>query len=218
MRPSDEASKAIRQLSDAVWKIKPEMPGHFRDCLASVCAMEGLRAIIVDLTDGPEYASERRERTILKDIAVPLIAAASGRVCAWKADLALQSHLCFSDNDAKFELPEFKEGKFSSRELGSFEAGSLVEAKRLVLEGRLNYPLCPGNALEQAVETAKNISQMAPLAVRAAIRAVGFSDTLDLEEGLRREIELFASLFETEDARIGTLAFLNKETPRFTGN
>ena len=61
------------------------------------------------------------------------------------------------------------------------------------------------------------ISKLAPLAVRACLKAVTHGLDLPLQEGLALEAELFASLFATEDMREGTRAFLEKRAPVFKG-
>lgn len=59
---------------------------------------------------------------------------------------------------------------------------------------------------------AKDISKLAPLAVRACLKAVTHGLELSLQEGLALEAELFASLFVTDDMREGNLAFLEAPT------
>jgi hypothetical protein len=72
-------------------------------------------------------------------------------------------------------------------------------------------------SLADAESLAAEIAQLAPLAIRACLRAVNEGLKLPLSDGLALETELFASLFETNDMREGTAAFLEKRKPRFSG-
>jgi len=64
---------------------------------------------------------------------------------------------------------------------------------------------------------AKDLSKLAPLAIRGCLQAVMRGLELPLAEGLALESEIFASLFDTQDVREGTRAFLEKRTPVFKG-
>jgi enoyl-CoA hydratase/carnithine racemase len=69
----------------------------------------------------------------------------------------------------------------------------------------------------EAAALAEKIAPLAPLAIRACLKAVTEGARLPLEEGLRLESELFAQIFATEDMREGTRAFLEKRPPTFRG-
>jgi enoyl-CoA hydratase/carnithine racemase len=69
----------------------------------------------------------------------------------------------------------------------------------------------------EAFSLAEKISQIAPLAVRACLKAVIGGGKLSLAEGLKLETELFAEIFSTADMREGTRAFLEKRRPNFQG-
>jgi len=47
--------------------------------------------------------------------------------------------------------------------------------------------------------------------------AVKFASRSNLDEGLRREVDLFAICFSTEDKQEGVSAFLEKRKPEFKG-
>jgi enoyl-CoA hydratase len=74
-----------------------------------------------------------------------------------------------------------------------------------------------GGLLIEAESLARQISTMAPLAIRACLEAVTRGIELPLDEGLTLESQLFASLFATNDVREGTSAFLEKRPPVFQG-
>jgi len=58
---------------------------------------------------------------------------------------------------------------------------------------------------------------MGPLAVAAAKKSATFGANHSLDEGHRREVELFAALFDSEDHREGINAFLQRRPANFQG-
>ena len=67
---------------------------------------------------------------------------------------------------------------------------------------------------DTALAWARKLAGQAPLAIEQIKRvsAVG-----DLDDGLDAEMQGFATVFASNDAREGISAFLQKRTPRFTG-
>ena len=65
------------------------------------------------------------------------------------------------------------------------------------------------------MELANKIAEKAPIALQLAKEAVKFASRSNLDEGLRREVDLFALCFATEDKKEGVAAFLEKRKPVF---
>jgi len=162
----------------------------------------------------------------------PVVAAVQGAAAGGGCELALACHLRVAASGARFSLPEAGLGVIPAyggtqrlaravgpgRALAAMLAGEEVgaeEALRLGLVNRVVEPesLAAGAAaLAQAV-----IDTAAPLAARACLEAVTRGARLPLDEALGLEAELFAGLFDTEDVREGTRAFLEKRAPQFKG-
>ena len=83
--------------------------------------------------------------------------------------------------------------------------------------GLINKVVDPDALMETAVFLAEDLAKLSPLSVRTSLKSVTRGLNLSLEDGLKLETELFASLFETEDAREGIRAFLEKREPSFKG-
>ena len=64
---------------------------------------------------------------------------------------------------------------------------------------------------------ADKIAEKAPIALQMAKEAVKLASRSTLDEGLRREVDLFAICFSTEDKDEGVSAFLEKRKPEFKG-
>ena len=101
-----------------------------------------------------------------------------------------------------------KELIFTGRTVGAEEAArrGLVEA---VFE--------PGELMERTLELAHVLAAKSPLALAAAKRAVNRAYQGDHEENLEAEADHFGDLFESEDAKEGLAAFIEKREARFTG-
>jgi enoyl-CoA hydratase len=96
-------------------------------------------------------------------------------------------------------------------------AGAQMSAEDARRCGLVNRVVLPSHLLAEAESLAREISRLAPIAIRACLEAVTRGINLTLAEGLELETELFSQLFTTEDMREGTLAFLEKRAPLFKG-
>ena len=86
------------------------------------------------------------------------------------------------------------------------------EAHRI---GLANHVVPAGEALAAAREMAGRLTERPGVALRYIQQAVhrGLGGTLP--EGLQIEADLFAKVFQTEDAREGVEAFIGKREPKF---
>ena len=162
---------------------------------------------------------------------VPVIAAINGSAAGGGCELALACHLRIASSRATFTVPKTQpaiipEGGVTRRlprEVGQARAREIVlTGKTLTADeafkiGLVNRVVSPTDLLPEAKSLAVEISQLAPLAIRACLKAVRLGLDLSLEDGLALETELFAALFATEDVREGTRAFLEKRSPVFKG-
>lgn len=183
--------------------------------------------------NGARAASERGQSVCnqIENFPVPVIAAINGMAAGGGCELALACHLRIASTKAQFTLPETKLGVIPAyggtqrlpREIGYVRAlevmltGKALSAAQGYQFGLVNQVTDHANVLRAAESLAKDISSLAPLAVRACLKAVTRGQELPLEEGLALEAELFASLFATRDMREGTRAFLEKRAPVFIG-
>lgn len=182
---------------------------------------------------GARAASERGQAVChqIENFSVPVMAAINGLAAGGGCELALACHLRIASTNAQFTLPETKLGIIPGyggtqrlpREIGYSRAlevmltGKALSAEEGYELGLVNQVTKPADVLSAAESLARDISKMAPLAVRACLKAVTRGLELPFQEGLALEVELFASLFGTDDVREGTSAFLEKRTPVFKG-
>ncbi|MBC8030981.1 MAG: enoyl-CoA hydratase/isomerase family protein [Pyrinomonadaceae bacterium] len=167
----------------------------------------------------------------IENAAVPVIAAVNGIAAGGGCELALACHIRIASNNARFSLPESKLGiipgyrgtRRLAREIGSGRAwemmltGKTVGAEEALQMGLVNRLTTSDDLLTAAESLAGEIALLAPLAIRACLKAITLGVDLSLAEGLALEAGLFASLFATEDMREGTRAFLEKRAPVFKG-
>jgi len=76
----------------------------------------------------------------------------------------------------------------------------------------------PADQLQtKTLELASRIAEKSPIALQLGKEAVKLASRSNLDEGLRREVDLFALCFSTEDKDEGVSAFLEKRKPAFKG-
>jgi enoyl-CoA hydratase len=183
--------------------------------------------------EGARRASWRGQEVceVIENCPVPVIAAVNGVAAGGGCELALSCHIRLASDAAQFSLPETKLGMIPayggtqraarvlglSRALELMLAGQTLSATDALRYGLINRITEPARLMDEAEALAHTISELAPLAIRACLKAVTRGIELPLEQGLELEAELFSGLFETEDVREGTRAFLEKRPPVFKG-
>jgi len=163
----------------------------------------------------------------LEDITIPVIAAVNGYALGGGCELAMACHIRIASQNVLMGLPEVSLGLIPGYG-GTQRLPKLVgEAKalELTLTGRfakadeakeigLVNQVVEDSALEASKEMMKSMLKQGPLALKNAILAIKESGK---ESGYKSEANLFGDLYNTDDFKEGTSAFLEKRKPTFTG-
>ena len=163
------------------------------------------------------------------DIEKPLIGAVNGHAIAGGMELLLSCDLRVVGQGLKLGLSEVALGLIpgmGGTSLGRHLPGISMEmllcaqpilSDELANSGLFNRLVPPADVLTVALQMAHIIAANAPLAVQAARRVVRHSADLGEREALLLESEAGVALGQTEDAKEGPLAFMEKRTPKFEG-
>ena len=190
-----------------------------------------------DQTGQVSSASERlspmRDRIILamRDCPKPVIAAVNGAAAGAGMNLALACDMRIASTAAKFSQAFVKRGLapdwggtwFLPRIAGTAKAceliltGETIDASEALRLGIVNAVVAPEELMNEAYKLARKIAAGPPVAIQLAKRAIHHNQDVDLRAGL--EFETFAQGIckETEDAKEGVRAFVEKRAPVFRG-
>lgn len=159
----------------------------------------------------------------------PIIAAIHGAALGGGLELALACHMRFATPDAKLGLPELNLGLIPGF-AGTQRLPQLIgKAKALELlltsapmtgSEAVNYGLVnrviEAEKLESAtLEFAHSIATKGAISMKFALQAILEGEQNGLQAGQTKEAELFGRIFETEDAKEGIRAFMEKRKPSF---
>ena len=161
----------------------------------------------------------------------PIIAMINGYCLGGGCELALGCDMRFASDTALIGQPEINLGLIPG-------GGGTQRMTRLIGEGKAMEMILTGDAVDaetafniglvdrvfpaseleaKTMDIANKIAEKSPIAVRLAKEAIKSASRSNLDEGLRREIDLFALCFSTEDKTEGVSAFLEKRKPEFKG-
>jgi enoyl-CoA hydratase len=161
----------------------------------------------------------------------PVIAMVNGYCLGGGCEVALACDIRIASETASFGQPEINLGIIpggggsqrltrlvgEGRAMEMILSGQIIDAKTAFEIGLVNH-VVPADQLEaKTIELANTIAEKGPIAVRLAKEAVKIASRSNLDEGLRREVDLFALCFATEDKDEGVNAFLEKRKPVFKG-
>ena len=174
------------------------------------------------------------ERTLFNSLDAfpkPVIAMVNGFCLGGGNELAMACDLRMASENARFSQPEINLGIMCggggtqrlTRLVGEGRAmemvltGDMIDAATAEKIGLVNH-VYPADQLEaETMKLAEKIAEKAPIALQLSKEAVKFASRSNLDEGLRREVDLFAICFSTEDKKEGVAAFLEKRKPDFKG-
>lgn len=181
----------------------------------------------ISLTAGFHNAFE-----LLSHLSIPVIAAMKGHVLGGGLELALACDFRICDENTKMGLPEINLGLFPGaggtqrlpRLIGKSKAmemimfGTPLNAEEAKQYGLVNKVAAAGTVDNDAMDWANILAQKPKAALQNIKKTIQHGMNLSLAEGLRYEMDLFAEMFVSEDAKEGVHAFLEKRAPSFTMN
>ncbi len=161
------------------------------------------------------------------DMWKPLIAAINGMCLGGGLEVALGCDLRIASDKSRFALPEVTLGLIPgdggaqrlTRMIPRCKAaeillmGKMIDAQEAYRIGLVNTLVPPEQVMSTAKEWAQTICRAAPLAVRAAKQAMLRGADMPLNDALRLDFALSASILGTEDFNEGITAFVEKRKP-----
>jgi enoyl-CoA hydratase len=166
-----------------------------------------------------------------ESLSKPVIAAVNGYALGGGFELVLVADIVVAADSATFGLPEAKLGLLPggggtqrlTRLVGRNKAKELImtagfvtadEAMRL---GIVNKVVPTDELMTATIAIADKIQERAPLAVQMAKQLINDGLNASLSTAITQEMGMTATLYDTQDAKEGIQAFLEKRKPTFHG-
>jgi len=228
--------QTFKELSDALISYRDD-----NDLWAAILTGSGNRAFCVgaDIKDMLPMLSDIRNEwwrlppTILRGLELwkPIIAAVNGHALGGGLELALACDLRIAAEHATFGAPEVNLGIIPGwgatqrlpRAIPYAKAaemiffGQRIDAQEAYRIGLVNKVVPQDQLIAAAEEWAQKLSEMPPLAIRAAKEAMIRGTEMNLEEGLMLESRLMDVVVASDDHREARDAWLEKRKPDLKG-
>ena len=167
----------------------------------------------------------------LRNATKPVIAAVNGAAAGAGMNIALACDIRVASANAKFGETFAKRGLhpdwggtyFLPRIVGTAKAceliwsGKIINAKEALELGIISDLVTPSKLMNTSLEMAQSFAAGPPTAIRLAKRALYRSMESTLREALEFETYAQNICSETQDAKEGISAFVEKRDPQFTG-
>ena len=163
----------------------------------------------------------------IEKLSIPVIAAVNGFALGGGCELSLSCDIRIASENAVFAQPEtglgitpgFGGTQRLARTIGIGKAKEMlytcgkVKAAEALSLGLVNAVYSADQLMEECLKLAEKIARNAPIAVRAAKKAVNDGMQVDIDTAITMEAEQFGSCFETEDQKNAMEAFCEKRRP-----
>jgi enoyl-CoA hydratase len=160
----------------------------------------------------------------------PIVAAVNGFALGGGCELAMACHFRIASDTAKFGQPEVNLGLIpgyggtqrltqligKGRAIEMLISANMIDAPTAAQWGLVNQVVGADELLPKTKAILHTIQGKAPLAVAACIELANQAATGDAQ-GFEDEVKAFGHCFQTEDAKEGTTAFLEKRKAQFQG-
>jgi len=175
-----------------------------------------------------------RDKAVLamRDASKPVLAAVNGAAAGAGMNIALACDIRIASTAARFGQtfarrglhPDWGGTYFLPRLVGMAKAceliwsGKMIDAQEALSLGIVSQLTSPGELLPETLALAKSFAAGPPVAIRLAKRAMYRAMDCSLREAL--EFETYAQNIcrETDDAKEGIRAFVEKREPKFRGS
>jgi enoyl-CoA hydratase/carnithine racemase len=161
----------------------------------------------------------------------PVIAAINGYALGGGLELAMCCDVIIAGESAQLGQPEVRVGIMPgaggtqrlTRAVGKFHAmrlcltGRPIAAAEACQMGLVSQVVPDAEVVDAALEMARDLARLPPLAVMQIKEAILAGQDASLEAGLMLERKAFQLLFASADKREGMEAFFEKRPPKFEG-
>lgn len=161
----------------------------------------------------------------------PVIAAVNGFALGGGCELAMHADIIVAGENARFGQPEVRVGLMPgaggtqrlTRAVGKFRAmklvllGEPISGAEAAAMGLASEVVPDAEVLPRALELARKLAALPPLAVEQIKEVTLAGMDASLEAGLMLERKAFQLLFASEDQKEGARAFAEKRKPVFEG-
>lgn len=232
--PMNVLSQQVTKELDIVFQQLKEDP----EVISIILTGAGEKAFMAgaDIKEFPEMDVKKEEEidtheifNKIENIPKPTIAVLNGFTLGGGLELALLCDIRIAEDHARIGLPEVNLGLLPgaggtqrlAKLVGPSKAkemmftGAHVDANEAYRLGIVNQVVPKGEGLEAAEKLANKLASQSLQALSRIKQLVNIGNELPLEEGLAMEKRLFNELFQTEDAKEGVRAFIEKRKPVF---
>ena len=163
----------------------------------------------------------------LREINIPVVAAVEGYALGGGMELALLCDIIIASNESKFSQPEVGLGLLPGiggtqrlkHYLGKHNAnllcmtGELISGQRAYELGLVSVLLTKNNFSSEAIKVANKIAQKPKSSLIEIKKLISYD--LNIDNNLKQERNSFYKLLDSDNAKIGITAFLNKLKPEW---
>ncbi|WP_201618522.1 enoyl-CoA hydratase [Psychrobacter maritimus] len=161
----------------------------------------------------------------------PIIAAVNGYALGGGCELAMHADIIVAGKSAKFGQPEIKIGLMPGaggtqrlfRVIGKHKAmkliltGDMISADAADQMGLVSEVVEDEATIKRAIEIAEQLAGYSPIALTQIKEVANLGVDMPLQGALALERKAFQILFDTEDQKEGTKAFLEKRSAEYKG-